>query len=397
MINPLLSPINIPINDEYSILWTDSFFKRDLLNMQNITLNNNESKQILLSKTLGTPSVNNNNVSHQTLQNIDIAKMEYSNNTTNQMYFISRDPKCIQADNKRISSDEKHLSNIRNKEYLKTETKENENSITSEYFNKINKKRKSMKQNLSEKHEKNLNKRSKQLKNNMSIRNSIKSPSINIKKPNLIKSKQKTQKSYLESSENESWTRIKQAFSNHSLSDLDKTSQTPITMKSTLWGIKHCNSKVQDAIKLNYNSTQEKNIKRMDIEPQNYNRWNNSQFIENSSLEVSDIIQISDVDESNKYDVSSTSHINSLIFSEDSLSLLNFTSSSQQLDLIKQEFMKLSTDSCEENKYENYENQNEVPKLFNNIQFVETPYSILHNNIALVSILQLKYLHYYNY
>lgn len=387
MINPLLSPINIPIDDEYSILWTESFFKRNISNIQN----SNESKQI--SKTLRTLSINNNIDSHQTSENIDIAKMEYSNNTQDQMYFISRDPKYVPAENESLQTDMNNLSFIRNKDYRKDKTKVNDNNITSEYFNNIKKekrrKRKCTKQNLSEKLQSNYKKSSKYLKNNLSQK-SNKSPSINIKMRKVIKIEHNTKKSYFESRANESWTRIKQAFSNQSFSDLDKTTQTPITKKSSLWVNKHCNTIEKDSIKLNYNNTQENNLDNYSmnvesVESQNYNSWENSKFSENSSLEVSYSVQTSNVNESNKYNTSNTSQTNSQVFSEDSFSSLNLTNSSQQLDSIQQDFMKSSVDSSDDNNYENYENHNEVPKLFNNIQFVETPYSISDDNIALVN------------
>jgi hypothetical protein len=366
MINPLLSPINIPLNEDYSILWKDSFFKNDHdLNKQTITLNSDKSKQIELSNTLEIISINN--VSNQKLQNIDITEMEYSNNTQNQMHFISRDPKYIQAENESLqSSNEKsYISYIRNEEYLKNETKYNDNNMTSEYFNNMkksrNKKRKYMKKNLDEKLKKNFKKYS----HNLSVQKSIR---IKIHKLNKIK--RKTKKSFLESSANESWIRIKQAFSNDSFSELDKIALTPVTMKSSLWLNKHCNTIEQNSTKLNYN------------------HWENSiTFSENSSLEVSNIVQTFNVDESKKYNVPSISSMNSQILSENSFSLLNLTNSSQQLNSIKQEYMKASIDSCNDNNYENYENQNQVPKLFGNIQFIETSYSISDDTIAMVSII----------
>lgn len=358
------------MNEEYGILWTDSFLKKNHgLNKQNTTLNSDKSKHIGLSKTLETLSINN--VSNQKLQNIDIAKLEDSNNTQNQMYFISRDPKYVQVENDSLqSSNEKNISYIRNEEYFKNETECNDNNMTSQYFNNIkkvrNKKQKCMKQNLSEKLKKKLKKCSQHLKIQKSI---IRQP-ISIKKSKLLKIKLNPKKLFLESGANESWIRMKQAFSNDSFSDLDITAQAPITMKSSLWLNKHCNSIEQNSTKLNYN------------------HWDNSNtFSENSSLEISNIVQTFNADESEKYNVPSISSMNSQILSEDSFSLLNLTNSSQQFNLIKREYMKASIDSCDDSNYENDENQNKVPKLFNNIQFIETSYSILDDIIDSVSII----------
>lgn len=368
-----ISPIRTPMKNEDHILSTDPFYDLHILNMQRIMQNdiyqNNQQLSADMLEISGFDFLN-------TSQNTNITKD--SNNTLESIYYSSRDFKYIQTESVNSKSEINYLSNT-NKISLRTETKDNtNNNISSVYFNDLKKIK-----NIENKYENSSNSSqdknsilvskqnlSKKLKNNESCKH-LNQNSLIKKLKRIERNNELTHLESSMSSISESWARLKLSFSDISFSDLDKSIETPIKMKNSRW----TNKIEQNSIKLECNDSWEQNMNNlnMDIDSQNYSEDNISA---DSSPKVSNP---SNQDKNNKYNMKfSTSHISSLIFSDDSILCTNsINNNSHQFDSIKQEFVKWSQDSFDASDYE--ENVNIL--LSNNINIVSYyTYLIIVNN-----------------
>lgn len=368
---PLLSPIRTPIKNECSNLSNQIFYNSNrILNMQNTTHNNYYDNQHILSASFKISGINTLNNSQQTFYDQNNLNGEQS-----QMYFISRDParyndiesvisqlnmsNLSDAWSEKSISDETEYSNNKTSVYFHNSKKIKYKELKFKNSSTLNKNNSSsvLKQSLSEKLSKNL-------KNNSLIRKPILSTS-NIKISMLENSKQ----SYSKMSTSGSQTWIKQIFSDISFSDLDKTAQSPITMKI----LYSPNNKIEhDSIKLEFNDTWEKDMHSMNIELQDYTNGE-SKFSANSSTQV---LNLSNRDTSNESHTSSFT----CTFSDDSI---EFTNNSHQLDSIKHNFKNMSQDSYEEKSI--LQTNKNMNTLFHNIQFEEMSYSISQDNSTMVS------------
>lgn len=377
-VNPLLSPIKTPVNEESQIWPTDSYYdKNNVLNIQNITPNNivSDNKQIeTLPRTLEQSGLDILNTSQQILssQNGDISKINYSNNTQSEIHFISRDPKYCSYDNDISESDMSSLSNVYSQESYNK--KENEcRSTNSVYFENnlkkqsilIKKKKTSvvLKQSLSKK----IKKNSSYLQKNSWLRKLITSPSIDTKTSNLKQIKSNTQKSILESVD-----MAKKTFNDISFYDFDEISQTQKTMKHNQGKNMYHNVTEHDSISVEYSATQDS----CNVESQNNNREEDSISSVNSSPKVYSYSENHKMYKSNK------SNSSLLTFSD--TSILNSTISSNKLVSIENKFINWSQDSSSLNGYkENYITHN-YDNVIHNITLSEDIWTS-QENITMVS------------
>lgn len=333
-------------------------------------------------------------------QNVEVT--ENTNDTQESMYFISRDPKHVREAESDISRSEiNYMSNTSEEDSLGNETKyrtyENDTGtvVTSFYFDdsknarknqsKFNKsssreRNSSLKRNLSEKVKKNTS-----LKH--SNQNNYYSPTEKLK----TNERDAKPTQYLQSSINVSFRM--RSFSDNSFSDLDKSPETQITMKSRLCRMNNkSNQNEQNSIELECNDSWEQYMnswsmdvesQNINIESQNYSNKEGIMFSSNSSQKPWP---------NNKSNIQlSRSDTSSFVFSDDSIlcsnSFNNNSNRTNYLDSVKEEFMKWSQeDSFDADHYKESNTLFEKMRLKSNenINIV----SIKHQNTYFVVIIK---------
>lgn len=403
---PLLSPIKTQIQEESYNLPADNDGD-GVLNKQNIAKYNilpYNKQRVTLPRKLNHRGFEILNITQQSssVQNGDIQKLNYSNNTQSEIHFVSRDPKYFQYENNISKSDIGNLSHVSNEDlYNRTEKKISNTNTTSVYFEdyiKIEKHQISVlkepsilyteksntvviKQNLSEK----LKKNSTFLKKNRLVRESKTSPLINTKTANQKKIKYITQKS-----SSESRTRISDIFNNISFSDFNMTSHTETIIKQNQSENMRHNEIEQDSY-LEYYDTQGKNVNSWNEELQN-NREEDSISSINYSTKVS--YELNNYKDHKQYEPSMF-HSSLPTFSNTSICSSNSTLNSDKLVSIQQQFINWSQDSSDGIYYEEiYTRQNNGTVVFNNTHSEEIQFSS-KGNITMVirikSFIALKY------
>lgn len=353
------------------------------------------TKQIISSPLLQLSGFNVSNETSYYDQNIDKTKTEYFNMDQSSIYFISRDSKCIQTENNISQPSIHNLKDERNQKSLKKEIKDRDNNTTSIYFD--NSKKIKHKKSTVKKKSKSSQRTEKKLKQNLNLGEKIKrnlevkklwtrnsktfnkknydksSPRINVETP-----KQKTNPTaptYSEQNISESWLRIKQNFDDLSFSDIDKTTLTPLKIKSSsLWTNKFCNKIQQDSIGIELNGTWEENVNNLSQDIQS----------EKNIHRVKSFSQESDQKDTNN--ASNSFNASSISFSDDSVFCPNSTSNSNKLDSIKSKFINWSSDQCDANSYEKSTEKKKVNVLFNNILFKESSHSNSEENSIMVNM-----------
>lgn len=252
---------------------------------------NHYGQQILpLSMILEFSGNYNLNISHQQYRDMhNIINMEYSNNSQSHMHFSSRESKYIQTENSTPQSDLNNSGGVWSEMSLEEETKYSSD-------NKL-----------------------------YSL-----SPPVNIKQFKLNRASSKIKESHPRSSFSESWANNKQSFSEISFSGIDSTAA--ISNKSS---------------HLIYNKRQIMDIWNKDAESQNSQNEKQIIFSDNSLSKMSNLM------DSEEYNLASKSYSSLLSFSADENILPNSTYDSDQLNQEKSEFMEWSQDSYNGNNYEN--------------------------------------------
>lgn len=389
---------------------TDSYNDGDgVLNKQNIAKYNilpYNKQRVTLPRKLelsGFEILNTTQQTSSSVQNGDIQKLNYSNNTQSEIYFISRDPKHFQDENNISKSDIGILSHASNEDlYNMTEKKISNTNTTSVYFEDYIKKAEHqvsvlkepsilyteksntvvIKQSLSEK----LKKNSSFLKKNRLVRESKTSPSTNIKTANQKKIKYITQKS-----SSELRTRISEIFNNISFSDFNMTSHTETIIKQNQCkNMRH--NKIEQDSNLEYYDTQRKNVNCWNEEPQNKREEDSISSI-NSSTKVS--YEHNDYKDHKLYEPSMF-HSSLPTFSNTSIFSSNSTLNSDSVS-IQQQFISWSQDSSNGIHYEEmYMRQHNGTEVFNNTHSEEIQFSS-KGNITMVikikSFIALQYNH----
>jgi len=375
-------------------LLTDSYNDGDdVLNRQNIAkykiLPYNKQK-VTLPRKLEFSEFEILNTTQQTLcsiQNGDIQKLNYSNNSQSEIYFISRDPKHFQCKSNISKSDIGILSHVSSEDlYNRKEEINNTNTTSISFEDNIKKSEHQVsvlkepsilftkksntvvtKQSLSEK----VKKSSSFFKKNRLLRESKTGSSIKIKAANQRKIKYITQKS-----SSESQTSTSEIFNEISFSDFNMTSHTETILKQNQSKNMYHNE-ISQNLNLEYYDTQENNMNNWNEESQNNNREEDSTSSINSSTKVP--YEINNYEDNKMYE-QSIYNTSLPTFSDISIFSSNSTLNSDKLLSIQQKFISWSQDSSNAIHYEEiYTRQNNGTVVYNNTHSEEIQFTSKEN------------------